>query len=66
MASLYATRLDTRRKEIRLLELLPANDLEDLIQCRLYATRLSMDTKYTALSYVCGDPKITSPTVPWS
>ncbi|KAK3948280.1 hypothetical protein QBC32DRAFT_351966 [Pseudoneurospora amorphoporcata] len=61
MASIYTTSLDTFRKEIRLLELLPANSLEEPIQCRLYTTQLLMDTEHTALSYVWGDPKITSP-----
>ncbi|KAH7633759.1 hypothetical protein B0T09DRAFT_97732 [Sordaria sp. MPI-SDFR-AT-0083] len=61
MASTYTTRLDTSRKEIRLFELLPANSLEEPIRCRLYKTRLSIETDYTALSYVCGDPTATSP-----
>ncbi|KHE87325.1 hypothetical protein GE21DRAFT_8187, partial [Neurospora crassa] len=61
MTPIYATRLDTFQKDIRLLELLPANSLQDPIQCRLYITQLSMETEYTALSYVWGDPNVTSP-----
>ncbi|KAK3351771.1 heterokaryon incompatibility protein-domain-containing protein [Neurospora tetraspora] len=61
MAPIYTTRLDNSRKDIRLLELLPANSLQDPIQCRLNTTQLSIETEYIALSYVWGDPTATSP-----
>lgn len=61
MDPIYTMPLDTCGREIRLLELLPADSLHDPIQCKLYATQLSMETEYTALSYVWGDPKATSP-----
>ncbi|KAI0157904.1 heterokaryon incompatibility protein-domain-containing protein [Hypoxylon sp. FL1284] len=53
--SLYQP-LDTSRREIRLVRILPSNDT---IRCTLQVESLSSDLKYAALSYAWGDPKVT-------
>jgi hypothetical protein len=49
--------LDTERREIRLLELLPSAN--DTVSCRLSQVSLNDEPVFTALSYVWGDPTIT-------
>ncbi|KAK3698895.1 hypothetical protein LTR37_016772 [Vermiconidia calcicola] len=50
-------RLNTSKREIRLLKLLPAESNDDSpIQCQISVHRLDLDVKYDALSYCWGDP----------
>jgi len=49
--------LDTKWREIRLLELLPSAN--DTVSCRLSYVSLDDEPVFTALSYVWGDPTIT-------
>ncbi|KAK3115218.1 hypothetical protein LTR53_005675 [Teratosphaeriaceae sp. CCFEE 6253] len=55
---LYARRLDSDRREIRLLVIEPGGDHE-LLTCRLRTVSLDDEVSYTALSYVWGDPLLT-------
>ena len=50
--------LDERRSEIRLLEIL-SDDGDEIVQSRLSTSSLEDNPKFTALSYVWGNPKIT-------
>ncbi|KAK3068800.1 hypothetical protein LTR53_013346 [Teratosphaeriaceae sp. CCFEE 6253] len=56
--SLYARRLDSDRREIRLLVVEPGEDHE-ILACRLRTVSLDDQVSYTALSYVWGDPLLT-------
>lgn len=49
--------LDIVRREIRLLEIEPA-EFDDAISCNLHTVSLDDDPSYEALSYVWGDPTI--------
>jgi hypothetical protein len=52
--------IDTKRREIRLIEILPGQD-NQLISCRFHGHELcSPDLEYAAISYTWGDPR--SPT----
>jgi hypothetical protein len=51
--------LDTERREIRILELLPSAN--NTVSCRLSHVSLDDEPVFTALSYVWGDPTITEP-----
>ena len=53
-------RLDTNRKEIRLLRVIPGDDDEDLV-VELYRTHLSNCPSYQALSYCWGSLEATKP-----
>jgi hypothetical protein len=57
--SLYHA-LDESRREIRLLTLLPCEDDEGQIACRLETANLSSDCEYAAISYVWGDADATT------
>ncbi|KAK4231866.1 heterokaryon incompatibility protein-domain-containing protein [Podospora fimiseda] len=59
MDSLY-TFLETSLKEIRLLQLLPSTTTSDNIICNLSTVSLLSNPEYTALSYVWGNPTITT------
>ncbi|KAK6860836.1 hypothetical protein PG995_004472 [Apiospora arundinis] len=65
LASHYATlsstyrSLDEERKEIRLFQLLPADDENAPIQGRLHHHSLSDKPVYNTVSYVWGDPSLT-------
>jgi len=48
-------RLDEDKKEIRLIQIHPANGENDKIECTLFRAVLSNDLAFTALSYVWGD-----------
>jgi len=48
--------LNTSRREIRLLRLLPGNET-DAVNCELFTTSLDCPDDYEALSYVWGSPK---------
>jgi hypothetical protein len=52
--------LDNARKQIRLLEILPTDSLQDeRVRCRLSVCSLDDEPSFAALSYVWGDPDIT-------
>ncbi|KAF4964990.1 hypothetical protein FSARC_7168 [Fusarium sarcochroum] len=55
--SLYQ-RLNTDRREIRLLEILSESP-NDKVECKLHTVPLTPETYYVCLSYVWGDPSIT-------
>ncbi|KAH8787831.1 heterokaryon incompatibility protein-domain-containing protein [Diaporthe sp. PMI_573] len=57
--SLYHA-LDESRREIRLLTLLPCEDDEGQIACRLETASLGSDCEYAAISYVWGDADATT------
>lgn len=44
--------LDSSKREIRVLELLPSEEEADAIHCRLHTVSLDNDPHYIALSYV--------------
>ncbi|KAI1338958.1 hypothetical protein F5Y15DRAFT_87907 [Xylariaceae sp. FL0016] len=50
--------LDHSRREIRLLELEPAQSPEDPVVCRLVNVRLAYNTEYIGLSTLYGDQKV--------
>ncbi|KAF2965631.1 hypothetical protein GQX73_g7923 [Xylaria multiplex] len=52
--------LSTQNHEIRVLNLLPASDLRAPIECTLQTISLRDEVKFKALSYVWGDPSITT------
>jgi len=47
--------LDSSRREIRLLEILPSKSRSKGIRCRLHTVGLDDDPVYCAISYVWGD-----------
>ncbi|KAI1275099.1 heterokaryon incompatibility protein-domain-containing protein [Xylaria sp. FL0933] len=52
--------LDHTRPQIRLIKILPFEHTDnEQVSCQLKTIELSQDTRYAALSYVWGDPKIT-------
>lgn len=57
--SLYHS-LDASRREIRFVTILPDEDDEAQIACRLETASLDDDPKYAAMSYVWGDATITT------
>ncbi|ORX92930.1 heterokaryon incompatibility protein-domain-containing protein, partial [Clohesyomyces aquaticus] len=54
MSSVLHTTLDTQRREIRLLALLPG-ECTDPVSCQLHIDSLDREPLYEALSYVWGD-----------
>jgi hypothetical protein len=48
-------KLDTSKREIRLLEILPPQNDSDKVRCRLHTVSLDGEPEYIALSYVWGD-----------
>ena len=55
MSSLVYRRLDPAKREFRLLEIKPAQNLNDPLDCRLVTVRLSEEPEYIALSSLYGD-----------
>ncbi|KAH8664586.1 heterokaryon incompatibility protein [Xylariales sp. PMI_506] len=53
--SISYKKLSSSKLEIRLLEILPAESIEEKIVSRLITTRLDDDVEYLALSYLWGD-----------
>jgi Heterokaryon incompatibility protein (HET) len=62
MTSLLYQELNNQRQDIRLLHIAPSLDFQALIECRLSTASLATvpPPKYKALSYVWGDPNVTS------
>jgi hypothetical protein len=58
ISSLYE-KLEEGSLEIRLLETIPSIEEHEMLKLRLHTVSLKDDPKYTALSYVWGDPAIT-------
>lgn len=56
------TDLDSGRREIRLISILPGN-WNDEISCKLTVAALDSCPKYYALSYAWGDPNLTRPII---
>ncbi|KAI1848146.1 hypothetical protein JX266_005859 [Neoarthrinium moseri] len=56
-------RLNSTRKEIRLLELQPAQKIEDQVVCRLITVPLTEDLEFIGLSSLYGDPSETEKVV---
>lgn len=52
-------KLDESRSEIRLLEIFPSIEEDETLKLQLHTVSPKDDPKYTALSYVWGDPAIT-------
>ncbi|KAK3385886.1 heterokaryon incompatibility protein-domain-containing protein [Podospora didyma] len=48
------------QQQIRLMKIHPSDDQTSPIECTLYTVALNDDLKFTALSYVWGDPSITT------
>ncbi|KAI1357571.1 heterokaryon incompatibility protein-domain-containing protein [Xylaria arbuscula] len=60
--SLLYSPLDPTVPEIRVIKVLPCGDTEnEQVSCLLGIVPLSDDTRYAALSYVWGDPRVTEP-----
>ena len=53
--------LDRERRQIRLVHLAPSTQLDEQPCCSLEIVSLDEDPQYDALSYVWGDPNITTP-----
>lgn len=51
-------KLDSSRREIRLLEIIPSNSESKYVQCRVHTVGLDDDPVYCALSYVWGDQSV--------
>ena len=55
--------LDRNARSIRLLEISRANDESDPVSCRFIPASLDENPSYHALSYVWGDPQVTTPVI---
>ena len=55
------TALSAEKREIRLLRVLPAQDESSQVACEYSSISLLENPIYNALSYVWGDPTVTTP-----
>ncbi|KAL2753499.1 hypothetical protein ACRALDRAFT_1082928 [Sodiomyces alcalophilus JCM 7366] len=56
MAAVEYKRLNPTKQEIRLLEIQPARDIDEPVECRLVTVRLDDEQDFIALSSLYGDP----------